>query len=218
MWTFTSSRRRSCPPDRDAILVVHDEILREHVRIWPVGSAPPRGLDRTPHVVAGHLAVLPRDRHDAAAVDSGMCCRRCRAVHRPGGSRRRPCLLGSPSPRRSPAGSQIGRPRLYAASPARGVAHPHHRGSRRRRHLAHHGRDLGGPDVRPTTSVVSSGYSCAFHLLQQGPSAIPGGPASPLRVKVGGAGIAASRRPDLGSGHVEEDHRLLAATSLELPS
>jgi len=55
----------------DAILLVDDEVLRQHVE--DLTSARQghrfRRIDRTPHVLARDLAVLSRDRNDAAAVE-----------------------------------------------------------------------------------------------------------------------------------------------------
>src|SRR5215470_7485060 len=61
-------------PDRraDAVLLIHHEVLREHVE----DLAPGRqcdcfcGVDGSPHVVAGDLTVLPRDGYDAATVEA----------------------------------------------------------------------------------------------------------------------------------------------------
>ncbi len=56
----------------DAVLVVDDEVLRQHVQNLASRRQGNRlgGIDRAPHVVAGNLAVLARDRDDAAAVES----------------------------------------------------------------------------------------------------------------------------------------------------
>jgi len=64
---------RAGHPDRraDAILLVDDEILGQHVQDFPAGGKRHRlrRVNRTPHVVAGDLAVLAGDGNDTAAVE-----------------------------------------------------------------------------------------------------------------------------------------------------
>ena len=61
-------------PDRraDALLLVDDEVLRQHVEDLAAGRQRhgPRRVDRAAHVVAGDLAVLAGDRDHAAAVEA----------------------------------------------------------------------------------------------------------------------------------------------------
>ena len=64
---------RAGHPDRraDAVLLVDDEVLRQHVQDLAAARQRHRlgGVDRAPHVLARDLAVLPGDRDDAAAVE-----------------------------------------------------------------------------------------------------------------------------------------------------
>ena len=68
----------------DAVLVVDHEILRQHVQNLASGRQRHglRGVDRAPHVVARDLAVLARDRDDAAAVEPFDVRAGDRDVHR----------------------------------------------------------------------------------------------------------------------------------------
>ena len=72
MWTLTS-RRAPVMPDRraDAVLLVDDEVLRQHVQDLAAARQRHRlgRVDRAPHVLARDLAVLAGDRDDAAAVE-----------------------------------------------------------------------------------------------------------------------------------------------------
>ncbi len=68
----------------NAVLVIDDEVLRQHVE----NLAPGRkghglgGVDGAPHVVAGDFAVLARDRDDPAAVEAFDVRPRDGQVHR----------------------------------------------------------------------------------------------------------------------------------------
>ena len=55
----------------DAVLLVDDEVLRQHVQDLAAARQRHRlgGVDRAPHVLARDLAVLAGDRDDAAAVE-----------------------------------------------------------------------------------------------------------------------------------------------------
>ncbi len=56
----------------DPLLFVDDEVLRQHVKDLAPGRERDcaRGVDRAPHVVAGHFAVFARDGDHAAAVEA----------------------------------------------------------------------------------------------------------------------------------------------------
>ena len=56
----------------DALLLVDDEVLRQHVQDLAPGRQRHRArrVNRAPHVVARHLAVLAGDGDDAAAVEA----------------------------------------------------------------------------------------------------------------------------------------------------
>ena len=73
MWTLTSSRAPVSPTGAPMpFLLVDDEVLRQHVQDLAARRERdrPRRVNRAPHVVARHLAVLAGDRHDAAAVEA----------------------------------------------------------------------------------------------------------------------------------------------------
>ena len=73
MWTFTSSRAPGHADRRaDAVLLVDDEVLRQHVQHLAAGRQRhrARGVERAPHVLARDLAVLAGHGHHAAAVEA----------------------------------------------------------------------------------------------------------------------------------------------------
>ena len=83
--TLTSSRGAGHPDRRaDAVLLVDDEVLRQHVQDLAAGRQRHRlgGVDRPPHVVAGDLAILAGHRDHAAAVEPLDVRTRQREVHR----------------------------------------------------------------------------------------------------------------------------------------
>ena len=67
----------------DAVLLVDDEVLRQHVQDLAAGRQRHRlgRVDRPAHVVAGDLAVLAGDGDDAAAVEALDVRARQRQVH-----------------------------------------------------------------------------------------------------------------------------------------
>ena len=68
----------------DAVLLVDDEVLRQHVQDFAAGRQRHRlrGVDRAPHVLAGDLAVLAGDGNHAAAVEALDVRPGQREVHR----------------------------------------------------------------------------------------------------------------------------------------
>ena len=83
-WTFTSRRLPVMPTGtRDAVLVVDDEVLRQHVQDLAAARQRhrPRGVDRALHVLARDLAVAPGDGDHAAAVERLDVRARQRQVH-----------------------------------------------------------------------------------------------------------------------------------------
>ena len=77
---------RARHPDRraDAVLLVDDEVLRQHVQDLATGRQADRlgRLDRPPHVIARDLAALARNGNHAAAVEALDVGARHRQVHR----------------------------------------------------------------------------------------------------------------------------------------
>ena len=84
-WTLTSSRVPVMPDRRaDAVLLVDDEVLRQHVQDLAAARQRDRlgRVDGAPHVLARDLAVLAGDRDDAAAVERLDVRARQAEVHR----------------------------------------------------------------------------------------------------------------------------------------